>query len=194
MTKTIRTFGTLALAAASLVARYSPARATTLKQMSVADLSRAAHTIVRAHCAANFTRWDAGEIWTFTTFDVEETWKGSVPAQITVRMLGGTAGSLTSTVSGVPRFSSGEELILFLERTPAQDFSIVSWMQGTFRIAHNRATAEEIVTQDTAAFPVFGPASQRFETTGIRKMPLSTFHSLVIGLATGAQAPQGSRP
>ena len=98
----------------------------------------------------------------------------------------------TSTVSGVPRFAPGEELILFLERTPAQDFSIVSWMQGTFRIAHNRTTGEEIVTQDTAAFPVFDPASHNFETAGIRKMPLSAFRSLVTASAE-PQAAQGSR-
>jgi hypothetical protein len=67
-------------------------------------------------------------------------------------------------------------------------------MQGTFRIAHNRTTGEEIITQDTAAFPVFDPASQRFETTGIRKMPLSAFRSLVIASAgTHPQTPQGSR-
>ena len=139
--KAIRTLAALALVAALSAAIHPPARATTLKRMSVADLSRAAHTIVRVRCVTNSTRWDAGEIWTFTTFDVEETWKGSAPAQITVRLLGGHAGNLTSTVSGVPRFAPGEELILFLERTPAQDFSIVSWMQGTFRIGaqpHNR--------------------------------------------------------
>jgi hypothetical protein len=194
MTKIIRTLAALALVAASFATSNSPARATTLKRMSVADLSRAAHTVVRARCAANFARWDAGEIWTFTTFDVEETWKGSAPAQITVRLLGGTAGNFTSTVSGVPRFSPGEELILFLERTPAQDFSIVSWMQGTFRIGLNGTTGEETVTQDTAVFPVFDPASQRFETTGIRKMPFSTFRSLVIASADAhPQAAQGSR-
>jgi hypothetical protein len=193
MTKIIRTLAALALTCASFAASYPPTRATTLKRMSVADLSRAAHAVVRARCVTSSTRWDAGEIWTFTTFDVEETWKGSASAQITVRLLGGSAGNLTSTVSGVPRFSSGEELVLFLERTPAQDFSIVSWMQGTFRIAHNRAAAEEIVTQDTAAFPVFDPASQRFETTGIRIMPVSTFRSLVIASSTGTQAAQGSR-
>jgi hypothetical protein len=80
--------------------------------------------------------------------------------------------------------------VLFLERTPAQDFSIVSWVQGTFRIARNRTTDEEIVTQDTAAFAVFDPASQRFEVTGIRKMPAGAFHSLVIA---SAQAGQGSQ-
>ena len=192
MTKIIRTLAALALTCASFAASYSPTRATTLKRMSVADLSRAAHTVIRARCVTNSTRSDAGEIWTFTTFDVEETWKGLAPAQITVRLLGGRTEDFTSTVSGVPRFSPGEELILFLERTPAQDFSIVSWMQGTFRIAHTGTTGEEIVTQDTAAFPVFDPASHNFEAAGIRKISLSTFRSLVTA-SVQPQAAQGSR-
>jgi len=192
MTKTIRTLAALALVSASFAAIHPPALATALKRISVADLSRAAHTVVRARCVTSSTRWDGGEIWTFTTFDVEETWKGSAPAQITVRLLGGQAGNFTSTVSGVPRFAPGEELILFLERTSTQDFSIVSWMQGTFRIGRSRTTGEEIVTQDTAAFPVFDPLSHNFETTGIRKMPVSAFRTLVIASAE-AQAVQGSR-
>jgi hypothetical protein len=190
--KSIRTLAALALVAASFAASNSSALATTLKRMSVTDLSRAAHTVIRARCVTNSTRWDAGEIWTFTALDVEETWKGSVPAQITVRLLGGSVGNFTSTVSGVPRFAPGEELILFLERTPAQDSSIVSWMQGTFRIGLNGTTGAETVTQDTAAFPVFDPTSQRFETTGIRKMPVSAFRSLVLASAE-AHAAQGSR-
>ena len=76
MMKTNRTLAALALVSASFASSYSPARATTLKRMSVADLSRAALTVVRARCTVNSARWDAGEIWTFTTFDVEETWKG----------------------------------------------------------------------------------------------------------------------
>jgi hypothetical protein len=192
MTKMIRTVAALAVISASFAASYSPTRATTLKRMSVADLSRAAHTVIRARCVTNSTRWDAGEIWTFTTFDVEEVWKGLAPAQFTVRLLGGRTEDFTSTVSGVPRFLPGEESILFLERTPAQDFSIVSWMQGTFRITHTSATGEEIVTQDTAAFPVFDPASHNFEAAGIRKMSLSAFRSLVTA-SVQPQAAQGSR-
>jgi hypothetical protein len=186
---TFRKCAVLTLVAVSF-ASTPPVLATTLKRMSLPDLSRAAHTIVRARCIANSTRWDAGEIWTFTTFDVEEIWKRSAPAQITVRLLGGKSGNFTSTVSGVPRFAPGEELVLFLERTTAQDFSIVSWVQGTFRIARNRTTGEEIVTQDTAAFAVLDPASQRYEATGVRRMPVGAFHSLV---EASAQAAQGSR-
>ena len=62
----------------------------------------------------------------------------------------------------------------------------------TGSIGLNATTGEETITQDTAAFPVFDPASQRFETTGIRKMPVSAFRSLVLASAE-AHAAQGSR-
>jgi hypothetical protein len=176
-----------ALSIAAMLSFCGVAAATTLQRMSVADMSRASHTIVRAHCVANSTRWDAGEIWTFTTFDVEDIWKGSAPLRITVRLLGGEAGNLKSTVSGVPRFAPGEQLVLFLERTTAGDFSVVSWVQGTFRIGHDRTTDEEIVTQDTAAFAVLDPASHRFETSGIRKMRTDAFRALVAAALENAR-------
>ena len=155
------------------------AGATTLMRMSLAEISQAAEVIVRARCTGNSTGWDAGEIWTFTSFDLEETWRGSAPAQISVRLLGGRIGNITSSVSGVPRFSSGEEVILFLVRTPRGDFSIVSWEQGTFRIRRDARTGEEIAAQDTAAFPVFDPGTRRFETSGIRDLPVAEFRSRV---------------
>ena len=48
---TIRKFAALALVAISFAAT-APVLATTLKRMSLPDLSRAAHTIVRARCAS----------------------------------------------------------------------------------------------------------------------------------------------
>ena len=82
----------------------SGAMATTLARMSVAQMSQAAPAIVRAQCLGNSTRWDAGDIWTFSSFAVEEVWKGSVPAQISVRLLGGTVGNITSTIAGILAF------------------------------------------------------------------------------------------
>jgi hypothetical protein len=155
------------------------AYATTLMRMSIMSLSRAARAIVRARCVANETRWDAGEIVTFTNFDVEEIWKGSPPARLTVRLIGGHAGTLTSTVSGVPRFAPGEEVVLFLEQTSAGDYSVVSWVQGTFRIERDNSTGDETITQDTAAFPVFDPASHRFDAIGVRKMRAESFREMV---------------
>jgi hypothetical protein len=174
-----RTLAVICFAAALGFSGAGLVHATTLMRMSIMKLSRSARAIVRARCVANETRWDAGEIFTFTNFDVEENWKGSSPVRLTVRLIGGHAGALTSTVSGVPRFTPGEEVVLFLEPTAAGDYSVVSWMQGTFRIERDLSTGNETITQDTEAFPVFDPASHRFEAIGIRKMRAESFRELV---------------
>jgi hypothetical protein len=180
----------IAVAVTMLSSFFSSASATTLKRMSLSDLTHAAHAIVRARCVANSARWDAGEIWTFTSFDVEETWKGSLPSGITVRLLGGSSGNLTSRVSGIPRFAKNEEAVLFLERTSAGDYSVVSWAQGAFRIGRDRTWQQEIVTQDTVAFAVFDPVSRRFEANGIRRMPAAEFRAIV---AAAIEADRGAR-
>jgi hypothetical protein len=152
---------------------------TTLEKMPVERMADLAQAIVRARCVSNSTRWDAGEIWTFTTFEVEETWKGSATERVTVRLLGGTVGSLTSTVSGVRRFRAGEEVVLFLEPTYRGDFTVVSWQQGTFRVGRDPRSGTEIVTQDTAAFETFDPQTRLFKATGIHDVPLEAFRARV---------------
>jgi hypothetical protein len=147
--------------------------------MSLAKISQTAKVIVRVRCLANETAWDVGEIWTFTSFETQETWKGSAPSRIVVRPLGGKLGNITSTVSGIPRFRLCEEVVLFLEPTARGDFSVLSWEQGTFRIGRNALTGEECVTQDTASIEVFDRATRSFAATGIRKMPLELFHEKV---------------
>jgi hypothetical protein len=150
--------------------------------MSLAKMAQTAPLIVRARCLANSTAWDAGEIWTFTVFAIEESWKGAPPgaaAQITVRLLGGSVGDLTSTVSGVPRFYPSEEVILFLEPTSRGDFSIVSWVQGTFRIRRDPRTGEEIAVQDSASFDAFNPAAHLFESAGSRNLSVEAFSAQV---------------
>lgn len=174
------------LTAGMLLVLGGAARATTLLSMSVEEMAGKAQTIVRARCVGNSTGWDAGEIWTFTSFEIEEAWFGATPARITVRLLGGRAGNLTSSVSGVPRFRPGEQVILFLEPTPRGDFSVLSWQQGTFRIRRAPATGREMVMQDTAAFATFDRARRSFEATGVRNMPLEDFRAR-IELALRAQ-------
>lgn len=166
--------------------------ATTFARMTIAEMSRAAPVIVRAKCVANKVDWDEGEIWTFTTFEVEEAWRGltaaPAPAQITVRLLGGKLGDVTSTVSGVPRFRPGEDVVLFLQSAPRGNFSIVSWEQGTFRIHRDPRTNEEVLTQDTASVPTLDPATRQFVPTGIRNQPVPTLRAQVaaaLGIQNG---------
>jgi hypothetical protein len=164
--------------------------ATTLQRMSVEQMTQIAKTIARVRCISNATIWDSGEIWTMTIFDVQQTWRGTLPAQIKVRLLGGRLGGITSTVSGVPRFSPGEEAVLFLERTQQGDLSVVSWEQGVFRIRRNNRGGDESVTQDTASFATLDPRTRRMQMVGISGMPLSDFRAEV----ENAIATAGGKP
>jgi hypothetical protein len=178
--------------AATLMSGPLAARATTLLRMSLAQMSQTANLIVRAQCTGGRTEWDGGEIWTLTTFRAEEIWRGAMAApQFRVRLIGGRAGNFTSSVSGVPRFRPGEEVVLFLEKTGRGDFTVVSWEQGTFRIGRDGATGAENVTQDTASFATFDPATRRFDAAGVRHLAMASFRARV---DAALRASSGSRP
>lgn len=174
---------TILLCAGLLVC--AAATATTLAHMSVADMTHASSLILRARCLGNSTRWDAAEIWTFTSFAPLDVWKGSARSSITVRLLGGKSGSVTSNVSGVPRFRAGEEVVLFLQPATHGDFSVVSWAQGTFRVVRAPGSVTEIVSQDSAALDTFDPATRQFKPSGIRGLPLDVLRSQVSSALRG---------
>jgi hypothetical protein len=175
---------------ALVLAIAAATNATTLERMSLQKMAVAAPVIVRTRCVANSVAREEGEIWTFTSFDVEETWRGSPPARITVRLLGGSMGDLTSHVSGVPRFAPGEDVVLFLQPTSRGDYSIVSWEQGTFRVHQDAAGAAELVTQDTASFATFDAATRQFRPAGIRDMQLDRFRARVVAALNAAEVKQ----
>jgi hypothetical protein len=149
------------------------AQATTLARMSLEQLA-AANDVARVRCVASRTERKADGIWTLTKFYVLRTMKGTLPTQITVRLPGGHIGHLTAAVDGVPRFSPGEEAVVFLQGSPAGGFTVAGWIEGTFRIDRGPA-GRASVTQDSSAFAVFDPASRSFRLEGIHRMPLEQF-------------------
>jgi hypothetical protein len=156
-----------------------PARAFDNLDVDVSPGNVATGPGDRARCLANSTGWDAGEIWTLTNFEITETWRGSASGRIRVRLLGGKVGNLTSSVSSVPRFRPGEEVVLFLEPTKRGDYSVVGWQEGTFRIRRDAHTGEENATQDTASLATFNPQTRRFETNGVRNLPVDSLRKQV---------------
>ena len=154
------------------------ANATTLARMRFEELARQATAVARVRCLGAKSLWANGEIWTDTEFEVVERAKGSLPAVVHVRTLGGTLGHLHSRVEGTPMFHVGEETYLFLWSREGQGgafFRVLGWSQGTFRIARDAMTGEETVTQDSAATPLFDPHTRRFAYGGIRSMPVAIF-------------------
>jgi len=161
--------------------------ATTLARLSLDQLAASADAVAQVRCTAVESRWENGSIWTVTTFDVAETWKGNLPAQVTVRLPGGRVGHLTAAVDGTPKFTPGDEEVVFLQRLPASGFSVAGWVEGTFRIALDPQTRRKTVTQDSSAFAVFDTATRTFRAEGIRKMPVEQFRARVTAAIAHAE-------
>lgn len=183
-----------ALCAAAFLA--GAAGATTLARMNLRQLAAAAHVVVRARCLGSDSRWQGGEIWTFNRFETIESFKGAPEARFTVRLIGGKVGGVESVVDGVPRFSRGEEVILFLDPVAGGDYSVTAWVEGTFRV-RRRAGGKRFVMQESAAEAVYDRATHSFRTEGIRRMPLAKFRRRleeIIGRAPVPAKPGDTTP
>lgn len=153
--------------------------ATTFRYLSFVELVSDAQALVRARTLASESRWERGEIWTYTNFEVTDAIKGNVSRLVTVRTLGGKLGHLRSIVEGVPQFRPEEEVYLFLGSRDNQLFQVLGWAQGTFRIHRENNTGLETVTQDSADLTIFDPAMQKLRRDGIRNLPTEMFHKKI---------------
>jgi len=151
------------------------ASATTLTRLRFEELAKQATAVARLRCLGAEARWENGEIWTDTRFEVVEQEKGLLPGLVTIRTLGGTIGGLHSRVEGVPEFRAGEEAYVFLWSREGEPHRILGWSQGTFRIARDARTGVETLTQDAAAAPIFDPRTREFRRSGIRNLPVASF-------------------
>jgi hypothetical protein len=152
------------------------ANATTLARMDLNTLASSAEIIVRVRCIHSETKWESETIWTFADFAVLETFKGAPTQVLRVRLPGGRMNHTEVRIEGVPIFITGEELVLFVEKTSAGDYGVTSWAQGTFRI-HREKTGDARLTQDSSHFAVFDPRTRQFATEGVRNLPINDFRN-----------------
>jgi len=82
-------------------------------------------------------RWENGEIWTDTRFEVVEE-KTSCSGLVTIRTLGGTIDGLHSRVEGVPEFRTGEEAYVFLWSARASLTAFSAGRRGRFELREMR--------------------------------------------------------
>ena len=151
------------------------ASATTLARLRFEELAGQATAVARLRCLGAQSRWEGGEIWTETLFEVVASHKGPLPGLVTIRTMGGSVGNLHSRIEGVPAFRAGEEVYVFLWGREGAPYRVLGWSQGTFRIARDARTGVETVTQDSAGTAVFDPRTKKFRRGGIRDLPVAAF-------------------
>lgn len=126
---------------------------TSVIPMSVEQLSVASTRIVRARALSSESMWNADhtQIYTFTHFQPLESLKGATTSEFVVRQMGGRVGNIEQKVSGVRRWQSGEESVLFLRPSEVGQgvMAVVGLFQGNFAV-QRKASAEPIVTNGVA--------------------------------------------
>jgi hypothetical protein len=192
-----RSFHKLPAAVFTALLAIVGAQATTLARLSLDQLAAGADAVARVRCLSANARWESGSIWTVITARVMETMKGSLAAEITVRVPGGRAGHFTESVDGVPKLRPGDDAVLFLQTSSGGGYSVAGWVEGTFHISRDARARTETITQDSSAFAVFDPATRAFRSEGIRHMPLEEFRAVIaasIARATVTARGEGKLP
>lgn len=137
----------------AVVCLTAPLFATTVIPRSVEQLAAASSNVVVGRAVRNWSQWNAqqGVIFTYTEFEVKRSLKGSAPAKVTIRQLGGSARGITQKIAGVRQLQVGEDAVLFLRPSEERDGSMVvsSLMQGHFHIS-KRADGEDVVSNGVA--------------------------------------------
>ncbi len=118
------------------------ALATTVRPMSVEDLTRSAAVVVKAQAGESWSQWNPQHsiIFTYTRYTVLKPLKGGVAGEIIVKQPGGIVGPVGQRVPGVRFAQPGEQAVLFLRPSAAADGShvIVGLMQGNFLVYRSR--------------------------------------------------------
>jgi hypothetical protein len=127
-------------------------RATTVQPPEFPELVVEADSIYRGHVTAVQSRHvdapGATVIKTYVTFAIDRAIKGADHKEIVLEFLGGTVGSDTLAVEGMPRFHVGQREILFVQKNGTQFCPLVRLMHGRYRIEHDPRTGREYVARE----------------------------------------------
>lgn len=147
-----RTLWSALVLAILLVAGRGTADATILIKKNLAQLATESERVVVAQIGAQHCDYapNTKVIFTYTNLIVEKTLKGEASAELEIAELGGTLGDVTTIVDGMPRFTEGDRVLLFLKKDALGQWRTHGCVQGCFVVVDNIATGERLVKLDPA--------------------------------------------
>ena len=147
------------------------ARALSVIPPTFAELVAESESIVRGEVTAVRSAHDDDSpgrpIRTYVTFDVVRTLKGVTPAAgtLTLVFLGGTVGTDTLSIPGMPAFSLGDREILFVARNGKTYCPLIAAGHGRYRILRDAATQRDYVARENRT-PLEDPEEVVLPLTG----------------------------
>lgn len=139
------------------------ARALSVIPPTFAELVAESESIVRGEVTALRSAYDDASpgrpIRTYVTFKVVRTLKGPAPTGDTVTLifLGGTVGTDSLSVPGMPTFSPGDREIVFVARNAKTYCPLIAAGHGRYRILRDATTQRDYVARENRT-PLEDPA------------------------------------
>ncbi len=133
-------------------------RATTVIPPNFDELVASADAVFTGDVLGVRGQWE-GEganrrIFSSVTFEVLRVMKGKATTPYTLRMLGGTVGTRTLEVSDVPKFATGDRVVVFVKDNGIQFFPAVGVMHGVYRLTRPGSSATPEKVLDHAGRPL----------------------------------------
>lgn len=116
----------------------SAVEATQTPTFSLRAIAERAERVVHGRVESIETvKGKDGRLRTRVEVAVDDTWKGPMESRVTVVQASGVLGERWVRVVGEPEFKPGEEVVLFLVRTPAGDWVVAPLSQGKFSVTRD---------------------------------------------------------
>ena len=165
--------------------------AMSVLPLQLDEIAANAQLIFQGTCTGNRSEHDSqtGMVVTYTTFEVQETLKGSVGPSHTIKQAGGETDHASHRIEGIPSFTVGQEYVVFLYGVSNLGFSSpVGLGQGQFavvdgptgrQLSNGRDFIDMIPNQ--ADWPAGRPARSALERDSgeIRHLGLDDFKQIV---------------
>jgi hypothetical protein len=170
---------------ALVMALVAPALASRIIPRTLPELKAGADRVFVGRCESAFPHWNEDRTLIFTRyrFRVSRVLKGKLEQTAIVEELGGAVGGVGLDVAGVPRYTVGEEALLFVRRTPLGRWETFGAVQGKFRIVRD-AQGRPRVQSDFYRADLAAMAGPERAGDGA---PLDTFASRLQATPVGAQ-------
>jgi len=154
----------------SIDASWNGAEASTVEAMTLDQMADRAGIIFVGRAVDSRAEWNVRRtrIYTHVTFEVERFLKGgSGERHITIRLWGGQIGALRSVVPGTPRFSPGEEVLLFCVGSRARIPTLLGLALGKFTLTRD-ASGETFLKRDISGLVL---ANHRTDSRPVGTLP-----------------------
>jgi hypothetical protein len=152
----------------------TPASATTVERMELPQLVSSSDNIIQGRVESLESRYEGNRIYTYISITVDEPLKGAARKAVLVRQLGGSIGAKRTWIPGMPQFTGGSQVIVFLRDRHDGTFDVAGLNQGKYDINNDFAVAN--ISGVTLIDPKTGAMSDH---AFIDQAPLETFKAKI---------------